>query len=62
MFISKTKKWSCTYTIVSKATLKNKQGKLRPTKKDEIKEESDLIYATVISNAFFSLVCLFFIR
>ena len=38
---------------------KNKQNKLRQTKKDEIKEESHLNYATVLEYAFSFLVCLF---
>ena len=52
----KNKKGGVAYIIVSKRTLhfkhmfpKNKQNKLRQTKKDEIKEESNVNYTTVIN-------------
>ena len=37
---------------------KNKQNKLRQTKKDEIKEESHLNYTTKLKHAFCFMVCL----
>ena len=40
---------------------KNKQNKLKQTKKDEIKEESQLNCTTIIKYAFCFLVFLFFI-
>ena len=48
------------YAIVSKGAPKNKQNKLKQTKKDEIKEEIYLNYATIIKYGFCFLVCLFF--
>ena len=40
---------------------KNKQNKLRQTKKNDIKEESYLNYTTIIKYAFFFLIFHFFI-
>ena len=60
------KKWRGAYIIkelfVLHVFLKNKQNKLRQTRKDEIKEESHLNHAIVVKYAFCYHFCLFFIR
>ena len=61
----KNKKGGDAYIITSKGTVhfpKTKQNNLRQMKKDEMKEESHLNYATIIKYAFCFLVCLFFIK